>query len=232
MVCHVYRLTPSSYEATTGRNLAVTSASKYEVGRRKIGMFLSPVEFRGSLNESTYVRALRLAGASPLLLGYILVGGGIAAAFAYSKLDRPISWSVPLLMLLLGAYVLFAPTLTARRALRTGSILRTPFSGHADESAFVTESVHGRATLPWETFYRAALSSDMILLHTSAQLFRILSRDFFASEDDWTRLSELVRAKVPIKRPGRQAFKVGILWFVIVVLTFVAWSLWRSLGAI
>ena len=180
------------------------------------------IEFRGSLDQATYIRALRLGGASSRLLAIILLAGGVGmAAFVYRQSDGPMALVIPLLLIALGVYVLAAPVIAARRAFRHSVVLQASFSGYADEAMFVLESVHGRSNVRWEALHKAVLGADLVLLFTGPRLFFILSRGFFSDEGDWSEFRKLVQTSVAIGRPGRSALKAGILWCLIVVATFV-----------
>lgn len=186
------------------------------------------IEFRGSIDRPLYVKALRLHGTAPPALGQLLIGGGILNLLVNGRISNPATWAASLFLGLFGAFLLLSPILLARQALRTSTILREGFTGYADAEQFVLESSHGRSNVRWSSFYRAAVSSNIVLLYTSAQQFYILARSFFASDGDWAEFKTLVTQRLPLRNTGRTVWKAALLWFMIVVGTFFVWSLVNS----
>jgi hypothetical protein len=183
------------------------------------------IEFEGAIDRDLYIKALRRQGASPLWLGVMLFAVGICGVISTAGTLR---WTVPLLLLGLGLFLLVLPYWYTRQAFRTSSILGQAFTGHVDASEFVAESPHGRSNIQWAAFHRAMLTPDLVLLYVSSQQFYILSRRFFKSDADWSELQAIVAGHVRLKKPAQSALQAGLLWFAIVVSAFIVWTLLQA----
>lgn len=56
--------------------------------------------------------------------------------------------------------------------------------------------------MPWRMFVRARLDDKTILVYQAPNLFNLLPRSLFRSDEAWERARELVREKVNPERPG------------------------------
>ena len=88
------------------------------------------------------------------------------------------------------------PVYGARRAWRTGVVLRQPLAGIANETSVRLRRGGMTSETPWESFYRYTQSRSTILLYRSSQEYVAVHRELFAGEDEWEHFLRLVRARL------------------------------------
>lgn len=116
-----------------------------------------------------------------------------------------------------------------KRALResfdTHKLLHRPVSGTADADGVEFVSEYGTSKTPWSVYHQARVTPKTVFLYKSTALALFLPREFFASDDDWNRFIETVRANV--KAPPlaqRRNVLVLLLWVIIFMAVVVVWN--------
>src|SRR6059058_3701277 len=90
-----------------------------------------------------------------------------------------------LFLILFGVVLLLSPRSTVKRAFATDRLISEPMTGEADEQGVRLEQPHGRADLPWALMHKIVITRHLVAVYQSAQLLRILPREFFADEQSW-----------------------------------------------
>src|SRR3954454_24279886 len=182
------------------------------------------IEFKGQIDEKLYRRVLYRQMRGLIVIACIWLFSFLCV-LATAPVRSLIGW--PLLFPLLAIYMLLLPYLTARRGMKTGAMLSAPAHGSADEKHFVWGGEFGRSDVPWSKFFRVQTGPDYLLLFSSAQQFFIIARRYFANDTDWEAFRNLAMANVKVVR-NRSILKTAILWFAVIIVVFVIWTLMRS----
>lgn len=164
-------------------------------GQEKLSSEL-PVPFEGRITFEAYRRAqwlhlLRLL--RRLLLLWAIMGVAFLANLLMTPPDDPGTTMVPILVfaaVVLGLWGLSEASI--RRSWRNHKALREPIQGALFDDHFETRSRVGSSDLPWSHFHDSRASKDLLLLYQSNNCLHILSRDLFASDEDWRRARDLV----------------------------------------
>jgi hypothetical protein len=56
------------------------------------------------------------------------------------------------------------------------------------------ESAHGRSDLPWTLMHKVVVTPNVVTIHQSAGIIRILPREFFADDESWQKFRRLASA--------------------------------------
>jgi hypothetical protein len=75
---------------------------------------------------------------------------------------------------------------------------KTPISGTVSSAGFTAIAPTGRTDMTWPQFARVTDAGNSLLLYMTPYMFQILSREFFASDQDW----EMARGFALSKRIG------------------------------
>ncbi|MDQ6786176.1 MAG: YcxB family protein [Acidobacteriota bacterium] len=74
--------------------------------------------------------------------------------------------------------------------------LQKPIKGFVSDDLLRTENGLGTSEMEWKMFTKHKETDDCILLYSSPQGFNLLTKEFFASENDWNKAREIVGAKM------------------------------------
>ncbi|MBV8545879.1 MAG: YcxB family protein [Acidobacteria bacterium] len=185
------------------------------------------IRFEGTLTPAIYRRGLAVSGGSMPLVGLALTVAGVIN-LCFADLTAPVSWAMPSFLLIFGVTLLFMPRMTVTRAFATDKLLSEPITGEADEQGVRMEIAHGRSDLPWAMMHKVVVTPTLVIIYQSAQLLRIVPREFFADEESWEAFRRLAAAAPSVAKPPRGPIRVVLLWIVIIVAVFVVWTLFKG----
>ena len=174
------------------------------------------------MTPEIYSRALRATGSGLRFTAWSLAIAGLIG-LAPAHLDRPVTWGLPVFLILFGVLLLRSPRMTVKRAFGTNQFLGMPFSGEADGQGMRIESEHGRADLPWTLMHKVALFPDMVIVYQAGNMFRILLREFFPDDESWQTFRGLAKAPTAIANPMKSLVRMILLWAAIVVAVVIVW---------
>jgi hypothetical protein len=180
------------------------------------------VRFRGTLTPEIYARGLRATGRGLRFAAWTLGLAGLIG-LASAHIDRPVTWGLPLFLVLLGIMLLRTPQMTVKRAFATDRFISEPFSGEADEQGMRIESEHGRSDLPWALMQKVVLLPDMVIVYQSASLFRVLPREFFEDDASWEAFRKMAKVPGSTGNATKSTVRVVALWLAIIVITIIVW---------
>jgi hypothetical protein len=157
-----------------------------------------PIELEGLISAEDYVRAQRLHHRSGFawvirivlvvmilgIAGLLAVNGAFLGATAVAS------------VLLLFAVAPWVDPWRWRRMYRRQPGLHEPVRGELGDEGIGYRSPFGEGLLPWRFVVKARMDDRTILVYQAPNLFNLLPRGLFASDDEWRRARELVREKV------------------------------------
>jgi hypothetical protein len=132
------------------------------------------------------------------------------------------------LYLLLAAvllYFLWVQPVRAISKLAGSPLFQGTFSGRATNDVLELSSESVQSRVRWDAFVHRKALDDMVLLYQNDTTFSIVPRRFSASDEDWTRFQEHVRAVVPEKEESRGStlrwavYGIGILVILFALLS-------------
>jgi hypothetical protein len=180
------------------------------------------VRFRGTLTPEIYARGLRATGGRLRFTAWTLGLAGLIG-LASAHIDRPVTWGLPLFLVFFGIMLLRTPQITVKRAFASDRFVSEPFSGEADEQGMRIESEHGRSDLPWALMQRVVLLPDMVIVYQSANLFRILPREFFDDDASWEAFRTMAKTPGNTGNAPKSTIRVVALWLAIIVIVMIVW---------
>jgi YcxB-like protein len=180
------------------------------------------VQFKGTMTPEIYARALRATGSGLRFTGWSLPVAGLIGLTS-ARLERPVTWGLPLFLILFGVLLLRTPRMTVKRAFATDRFLGEPFVGEADAQGMRIESEHGHADLPWTLMHKVALFPDMVIVYQAGNLFRILAREFFSDDESWQTFRGFAKATTSAADPTKSLMRMFLLWAAIVVAVVTVW---------
>jgi uncharacterized membrane protein len=127
------------------------------------------IRFEGTLTPATYRRALTDTYRSILAFGLFMILVGVIN-LCFADIDKPVSWGLPLFLIIFGMVLFLSPRTTVKRAFATDRLLSEPITGEADEQGVRLEQPHGRADLPWALMHKIVLTGTAVAVYQSAQL--------------------------------------------------------------
>ena len=80
-----------------------------------------------------------------------------------------------------------------RRTYAKSPYLQQQLFGSVSRDRFVIEGVTGRTEMAWDQFVRVREGRDFLLLYQAPNLFNILAREFFESDDAWETARRFAR---------------------------------------
>lgn len=136
---------------------------------------------------------LRLVGSAIVLAGIAVIGVSLADGEMNKLKLLRLAISVGIL-----AYWAAAPYV---RAWRVAALPWRRTAGAPRLQGFVTDdgilwNGSGATVTGWDTFLRARMSDDMVVLISVNGAATVLPREFFAGEDDWQSVRQLVAFNV------------------------------------
>jgi hypothetical protein len=147
------------------------------------------IRFEGTLTPDAYRRAVAGSGRPMQIVGWVLILAG-AINLWFANLALPVSWAMPIFLVLFGVMLLMMPRMTLKRAFATDKLLSEPITGEADEQGVRMKSAHGAVDLPW-ALHTVMVAPDLVAIHQSAGTIRIIPRAFFADEESWEAFRRL-----------------------------------------
>jgi hypothetical protein len=157
------------------------------------------IPFQGQLRRRSYVAAQYLHNRGQRLRGLllaVLVGlvwlGQVSSA-------QGVPWAAHLAMAALVLVMLppwWGPLLRAAVAWKTVPDAMRHVAGGASEAGLRTQRGAVETLLRWRLFRRLKARGGLALLYDGAGRFTLISRDFFASDQDWDRFLALARERI------------------------------------
>jgi len=141
------------------------------------------IRFEGTLTPDAYRRAMAGSGQPMKIVAWVLIFAGVINLW-FANLALPVAWAMPIILVLFGVMLLVMPRMTLKRAFATDKLLSEPITGEADEQGVRMKSAHGAVDLPW-TLHTVMVAPDLVRIHQSAGIIRIIPRQFFADEESW-----------------------------------------------
>ena len=165
------------------------------------------IEFKGQYEKQQYFKAISLAGRPSKrgLILRVLIFAGFTGVFIWlvvttvldigsSGLDIPRVFRHMITALIL-AYFIFRPYvniyLTANK-LWNDPITRREISGIVSNQGVSYEA----AEVKWDEYAIKRLTADMVVLVTADRRMTFLPRNFFNSDGDWNRFTQLVELHI------------------------------------
>jgi hypothetical protein len=157
------------------------------------------VDFSGVITREIFLRASTLA-MGPVRWRYLAVCTTLAIIPVTYNIYRARILLGPTKAVLFGLFVLalFAALFVAvARSLTTGRKraltelydrtpgYREPVRGFVADDGLHLRTIHDVSDLPWDQFTRRVDAPDMVLLYSGPGGFRMLPREFFATDRDW-----------------------------------------------
>jgi len=161
----------------------------------------------------------------PFVAWGLIAAGVINVCFA--DLSTPVSWAMPFVLVSFGLMLLISPRMTVARAFAANKLLAEPITGEADEQGVRLETAHGRGDFPWATMHKVVVTPTLVTVYHSAQLGRILPREFFADQQSWDAIRRLAAAAPSAAAPPPRPIRMFLLWIVIIIAVFVVWELFK-----
>jgi hypothetical protein len=184
------------------------------------------IRFEGTLTPEIYRRALAVSGRSIQIVAWVLILAGVIN-LCFANLALPVSWGMPFFLVLFGVMLLFSPRMSVKRAFATDRLLSEPITGEADEQGIRMEQAHGRVDLPWTLMHKIVVTPTLVMIYQSAQLLRILPREFFADEESWQAFRRLAAASPSNAKPSPRPIWRLVVWIAIIIAVFLLWSLYQ-----
>jgi hypothetical protein len=184
------------------------------------------IRFEGTLTPEMYRRALGVTSRPMQTVAWMLMLAGVIN-LRFANLTKPVSWGMPLFLLLFGVMLLISPRITVKRAFATDRFLSEPITGEADEQGVRMETAHGRSDLPWALMHKVVMSANVITIYQSVQIIRILPREFFADEESWQTFRRLAATAPSSAKPSLRPIYVFLLWIGIIIAVFIVWMLYQ-----
>jgi hypothetical protein len=124
------------------------------------------------------------------------------------------------------AVLLYSLYAGPKKALGSNKLLQSPMWGEVTERGVLIETERSRAELSWDLFLRARISSEVVLLYQSIQVYSLFPREHFASDADWATFVGRVRRHVPDRAPrsGPNLPVRLMLWLAIFVAVILLWN--------
>lgn len=151
------------------------------------------IRFEGTLTREAYRRAIGIGGRPMQFVGWILILAGVIN-LRFANLALPVSWAMPIFLVLFGVMLLVMPRVTVKRAFATDKLLSEPITGEADEQGVRMKSAHGAVDLPWALMHTVMVTPDLVAIYQSASIIRIVPRQFFADEESWEAFRQIALA--------------------------------------
>src|SRR5438105_14189350 len=98
-------------------------------------------------------------------IGVIYVQKCCESSMFIPNLEKPVSWGMPLFLLLFGVMLLMSPRITVKRAFATDRLLSEPITGEADEQGVRMETAHGGVDLPWALTHKVVISANVVTIY-------------------------------------------------------------------
>lgn len=168
----------------------------------------NPIHYSGHISKDIFLQAQKIHGGwmqrclpyiVPLVLMLMWGNGGPA--------PEDIAHKIPQLRLLAPIAILFGFVLafTQKFQLRryynkNVAYFQTPLTGEVDENRYFCRAPEGESNIPWGSFTHAKKGTGIVLLYRSPQIFNVLHKSFFSSEQDWIDAYNLVEKNFPKKR--------------------------------
>jgi hypothetical protein len=184
------------------------------------------IRFEGTLTPDIYRRALGVGTRPMQMVAWMLILAGVINLW-FANLAVPVSWGMPVFLVLFGVMLLISPRMTVKRAFATDRFLSEPITGEADEQGIRMEQAHGRSDLPWALMHKVVITPSLITIYQSAQLFRVFPREFFADEESWQAFRRLAAAAPSNAKPPLRVIWRFAMWMAIMIAVFFLWELFR-----
>jgi hypothetical protein len=184
------------------------------------------IHFEGTLTPDIYRRALGVSTRPMQMVAWALILAGVINLW-FANLAAPVSWGMPVFLVLFGVMLLISPRMTVKRAFATDRFLSEPIKGEADEQGIRMEQAHGRVDLPWTLMHKVAISPTLVTIYQSAQLLRIFPREFFADEESWQAFRTLAALAPSNTKPSLRPIWRFVIWIAIIIAVFFLWELYK-----
>jgi len=160
----------------------------------------SSIAFAGAISEPLFLRAQSLHVRRRILLLVLFaasVAVGILVGFS----------GIPFLAKVLGIAGGFAaapliPVIqrrTWKRLYNRSPYLWEPIRGEVLDWGLKTVGSTGTSEVPWPKFQKYKIDDRIILLYLGPNIFHLVSAEFFATSDDWTKARQVIVERSGVK---------------------------------
>ncbi len=160
------------------------------------------VEYEGRISEEIWMQSQRLhMGRRRWLISFLFPV--IMTLFAW--VDTP-AISASLLWIVFAICCSFPPLLwyfmtrNIRKVFRTAPYLKEPVRAALTDEGIAWENSNGSGVIPWKNFIFRKETGDLVLLYQATNLFNVIPREFFSSEDSWRDARAVIEQRVPKKK--------------------------------
>lgn len=161
---------------------------------------LTERDLRSAMVYTMYRRSrwlLRIIAVLAVLLAAVtLLGIGIGSDFSGTNEFLAELWPFYTVIALLAAMLPFTVWYTARRQMRSSSELAKPHVFRFDSDGFDVESAFSTGRCRWEALFEARELKELLLLYRSKDVFHLLPKRAFGSEDELGAMRALLREKL------------------------------------
>jgi len=153
------------------------------------------IQYQGSISWKNFAKAQRIHVKSQWF-----------RMMLFPAIFTPLIWiqQVPVLTKVLASLLAlsFVPVMMAFQMIaanwsyKRSPYLQEPIKGFVSDELLRTENGLGTSEMEWKMFTKHIETNDCILLYSSPQGFNFLTKEFFASENDWNEARKIVEAKM------------------------------------
>jgi len=180
------------------------------------------VEYKGKISYDVFEAAQYLFNGHRWLTLLITPVFTVLAGFVLCK--SYLEWFILLSLGLMSIPVLHAyQKWKWRYHYKRSPYLSEPLKGSVTKNGIITEVPSGKSETPWPNFIKFKSTEDLMLLYIAPNAFKTLSKEFFASSEDWEKARQLVRngLKNTPNTPGltvKQIMRLIILFSISILL--------------
>jgi hypothetical protein len=160
-------------------------------------MTITPISFHGKITEDVFVKAQRLALRKHMLAFFAFAIIVVLLVTVTKKsVDKWDLIGVPLGLGVALFFLYFLQVWKWRRIYRRSPYLQETISGSLSDQTFLAQTATAQTDTPWDSFIKAKIGRELVLLYRSPVLTNIVSKQFFLSDDDWQLAVKLIRKKI------------------------------------
>jgi hypothetical protein len=155
----------------------------------------STIQYQGSISWKNFAKAQRIHMKSQWI-GLMLFPAIFAPLIWIQQVSVLTKILASLLALLFVPFMMAFQMIAAYRSYKRSPYLQEPIKGFVSDEFLRTENGLGTSEMEWKMFTKHIVTNDCILLYSSPQGFNFLTKEFFASENDWNEARKIVGAKM------------------------------------
>lgn len=117
-----------------------------------------------------------------------------------------------------------------RKTWASHKLLRARVQGVLTEDGLSLEGTHGSGRVPWSELHQWQASPRVLLIYPARNLFNILPREFFGSDEDWIAARELAAANLPFRKNARRWARIRdtFIWLMILGTFLLLWFAYKA----